>query len=309
MKVFRFLLFFVFFFLFISQTYARQYTANTAPWHCQIAYDFFGATTDDFYGARFWVFKDQFPVADIKLAAQHLVRYCCEKNLIADTGAGTKCPPKDSKGQLPDDLMYPEFDDIFNQLVDIWFRRLAGSSDEQYTEASLDDQAVERREKITAFATALYGALPGLVVEVYGTYRKIDSQDFPPVLDDGDLEKIQKDREDYWLKNKYLATCFLAKKIAGEFLSDGAAPYEPTEKVYNRCLGLANKIIGQEADYMQYVIIKQGAALLTYNTKSYADWYFVRWKLQPLLEKIAKMQTTFATVNQKINEGTKQCSM
>ncbi len=274
---------------------------------CWSLKNYFWESDDVFYSDPFASFADLYPVDDIKVAAQHLLYYCCEKNLIADTGEQSLCPAKDSWWQLPADLLYAESAYIFDHLVDIGMRRLSWSPAEQYPDAWLDPKAQERRELVVDYATKPAWAVAGSIIEAYKEYRNIQ-QPMPSVYWTYDLERYTQQWETFGLKNKFFATCYLAKELAWVFLNDYNIPYQPPKNTYNACLWLSNKVIQQEFAYTKQVLIQQSANLLQTNFATYSDSYFVRDRMQTLFNKLSILQTDFLSVSQKVNEWTQTCS-
>ncbi len=249
--------------------------------------------------------SQMYPKEDVQIAIDHLIYFCCE-NWYAKKSK--HCPPQDGDWKLLESKLYAQSPYLYDQILDIWLRRLDGDMNAQYEEAWLDKVGRERRERIRTASQLTNWLIPKTVIEKYKYLRKPWADD-----DDGfssnNITIISEKWEKYWLKNRYFAMCYISDYIESVINSDIDIDDKiKTQKQTKKCFWLVDEIIQQEFAYMKWVMIQQWARLVSHNMKTYTDEYFTRWRLQPVLEKFANMQAMFLMINQKVNEWTNQCT-
>ncbi len=246
-----------------------------------------------------------YPKQDIQVAIDHLVYFCCE-NWYAKNSK--YCPKQDEKWKFLTQKLYAQSPYLYDQILDIGMRRLDGDANTQYQEAWLDIFWAKRRKWIRNASMLTNGIAPISVTKKYKEFRKPwikDDDAFPS----SDIDTISQKWSKYWLKNRYFAMCYVADYV--EAVINPKISYNSDiklQKQTKKCFWLVQEIIEQEFYYMKRVMIQQWAKLVSHNMNTYTDDYFTRWRLQPVLEKIAKMQATFLMINQKVNEWTNQCT-
>lgn len=250
-----------------------------------------------------------YPEQNVLVALQHLHYYCCEKGEIEE---------ENCVWLSFNDMYYAQSFYLFDHLIEIGWRSLDGDANQQYPNATLSPHGVEWFQIMRKMAIAVHGAIPWVVIAYYEKFRKPEQWTFAMYIEEprktiknsNFVKWFTKkyDEEDWFgLKNKYLGMCFIVQVMSTELRWETQTSNRNNKKVINSCLERANDRIKAEFDYVKQILIQQWANLVVSSLKNYADAYFVRGRMQELLQKFGDLQWLFVTVNQKFNEGTKQC--
>ncbi len=251
-----------------------------------------------------------FPNNDIKTALQHLVYFCCENEINSVEYQKKYCPPmKDWK--LVDKKLYAESPYLYDQLLDIWFRRLDWDPTKQYSTAWLDKLWEEWRKYIQTASSLVEWIAPVSLLNKFKEYWKVEIDESLPDVPDN-IDEIKTNWNNYWLKNRYLAMCYVSKYIE-DYIKAIYWPFNFNDKALSdnntkKCVYLAKHIVDQEINYFKWVMIQQAWRFIAKAFSTYTDDYFTRGRLQDLLEEFSLMQSDFFIVNQKVNKATNQCS-
>jgi len=241
--------------------------------------------------------SDVYPKENIKTALDNLKHYCCEKNILSVDF----CPKKDNNWQFLQKRYYSQSFWLMDHLVDVWFRYLDWDTLTQYDDASLESNWTKRREFIRNHAKSINWVSPNLIIENYNVFWNSENKQIPV----HNMDQIKMNWQNWWLGNKYIATCNIAWYIQDVFLDKDNSRENSDVK---KCKEFAWQVLKNEFNYVQYVMIQQWASFIVSNLRSYTSEYFVNSKLREMLENFAKMQATFLMVNQKVQEWTSVCT-
>lgn len=237
--------------------FCSAYAAVDTSFDCGQAPSLIKSLTNGTFSTRFTeAFGDAYPVENARVAATHLLAYCCEKkwtNAEDCAGAGLATV-------LPGSLLYAESPYLYDHLIDVGFRRLDGDEATQYPDAKLDDAGKTRRKNIRDYATATNGVIPRIILEQYGMAWEVEKSIPYSSETNPDFKTISKNRSTYGLKNKYFTTCYLAQYINNGFISAHDVRESTTvgnTDLYNSCIRLANTVIEKEFNYVKFVMIQQ----------------------------------------------------
>lgn len=236
---------------------------------------------------------------DLEVAFTHLWSYCCQQKLAKNYCADSN--------NLPSEV--PESPYFFDHLVDLGFRKLDWDPAVSYQSILLDSWGAEWRKSITDLATSAEWSKPEQILAYFQKYRKPENL-FKDGSQLGCSNFSLKPSSQAWLANRYLQVCSAAACI----VQDGAFTtlwfgVTRSDTIKNNCESMAFDRYKREVDYVESVSLYQSSKILADGFHSYMSDYFLQNRRVTLMEKFADMDSSFATVVQKVMEWTKQCSL
>lgn len=213
--------------------------------------------------SNFKVFKED----DIKLAHQHLKSYCCKKWFL-----GSDCDGWWSNT--------PESPYLFDQLIDVWFRKLDGDPNLSYG-GQLDSDGKQRREEVRKLAKDPQWKNPGEILDLFNKYR--------------DVKQTWTDK----LSVKYNDTCEESRVIKMSFPQ--VFDDESLDAGYSQCLSIASSRVNGEMTYVNYVMVYKWIKYLKDAIHNYLMDYFLKEKSMMVLEKLSEVQWKLWQWVQKVN--------
>ncbi len=236
---------------------------------------------------------------DLEVAFVHLWSYCCQEKLGKNQCADSN--------NLPSEV--PESPYFFDHLIDVGFRKLDGDPRISYDALVLNSRWMERRNTITDLATSAEWSKPEQIFAYFQKYRKPENL-FKDGSQIGCSNFSLKPISEAWLANRYLQVCAAASCIVqNEAFTSLGFWVTNSNTIKNRCNSMAFDRYKREVDYVETVSLYQSSKILTDGFHSYMSDYFLQNRRVTLMEKFADMDSSFATVVQKVMEWTKQCSL
>ena len=237
--------------------------------------------TENFQGTNIeWVM----PAEAVSKALMNLKSTCCEGENMNNKEMFCIWYPKKPN---------PDSEFFYDQLLDIWLRRLDGNSDLAYN-VKLDSKGEERRKFITEAAQDKVGSITAKKVlekrNENWTRKKI-------YVDNRTITQFQDAIDNYkdqTLADRYYNICNVIWIIYEKIRTDKT-------KVINiaTCQSLINKRISDEATYTKIIAIKKSNELLHNTIQAYTQKYFVEEKMMVLLTLLNKVKSLFSTMVQQ----------
>lgn len=241
---------------------------------------------------------------DLNLARQHLAGFC---NKISQ---GNK---------IQDASEWAESPYLFDQLIDLWFRKL-----DAYSDPSLrywikpDDSGVTRQKKITdfssQFASTDTGKEPnkentiGAFITDFSTYWPTNKAGASVDTNTCTIQNYSS----LALYQKYIATCEIASCISDKaIVQDQTQTNSANSKTKigtSLCDTITTNRFITEAAYAKQLITRVGIRAITSTLSSYSQNYFIWNRRQSLFDKITLFDQYMTFVNHKVEEWTPSCS-
>lgn len=246
----------------------------------------------------------------------NLKTHCCNANLLNNN---TQMLASCSKDQLliKGRTNYPESPYLFDHLVDVMSRRL--QVDGNYEDVPADPQAQLRRKKTDQLAHAAEGTLPPALSKTYQenralqhtlllpSYNGVSKGSYQAALNEIEKTNPRFGKYEQWnLASKYHNLCqsaiYLMTLLPGDFRS------EELVLAQEICSTQMQKLIHQEAQTLEELIIHKSDLLLLQNLKSYTDEYLINTRAQRFEEKMVRMVSNLFGVMRMIPKLIPQCN-
>lgn len=224
---------------------------------------------------------------DVLQALRNLKNYCCK---LQDW-----CEEGESNWKLPQSPF------LFDQLIDVGFRKIDAFEDDLYQWVQPDEQGKERRDFIGETAKDDKWSAPWYIIQKFQEYWKIGWWDI--LICSPNYE---------WVSCRYQKACEDAQKITDYYLklSTDKSFWDRYWDYKNlACSDIVSKRINREYNYIQKIIIDESIEFMSDNIHSYAVKYFTEDSLiNWLFEKFANLQWYISQVFSKVGNGTFNCS-
>lgn len=179
----------------------------------------------------------------------------------------------------------PESPYLLDQLADVAFRKLFGDSETSYW-LKLDEKWQKRREQVRELAQDPKWTSSQRFLESYASIWK------PWEID--------------WLEYKYKSICSEIIKVRAEFMTN--FDKDKSSEFVMLCNNKTTGIINKEMTYLKVVMMWRSIKYMKDNINEYAAKYFVKTRMDKMIEKFSVLQWYFAVVTQKVSEWTENCN-
>lgn len=234
-------------------------------------------------------FSGVLPYSNLTLAYDHLLSYCCTKNLFPEWIVDcSKASPS----------VFLESPYLFDHIIDVWFRHLDVTS--AYSWQVVDSWAQAWYDFLHLSGTK---AMTPLMVQAQ--YKKFWSLNQVPLLQDegGDILNYLPLYTGFSLWDKYYNLCFVLKNWYEKILQPDSDKWpiiiwdQYTESsFYNKCMNLAEEKVGQELSFTQTSMLERSTNTLQTTIESYIITNFVQDRLSSLLDKLKSIVQLFIQV-------------
>ena len=225
---------------------------------------------------------------DMKDALTDLKAYCCQQGEITERCEGVK-----------QSTTNPQSPYMFHQLVSRWFFKLDNKID-----GSKDSKADEWKTKLKEWEESGKGNAPVTIQNTFVQTRQ-PSKRYQPRLIEQTCEIANYNQLD--MAARYTAVCMQSACITRKFFvttSDLDSRYDQTA-----CEAMARRRIETEMTYIQTLMVKKTNTLVWDTWNAYTKNYLVETRRWTLIDKFSRINESFSTVNGKVQEGTRMCSV
>lgn len=250
---------------------------------CSLAVNDSSATLDHLSITSWPLSKD-----DRSTAMSNLKAYCCQQ-WIMQNGCESVSATENN----------PESPYIFDQLVSQGFFKLDNKLD-----GNSDTKGKERKEKLTSWEESGKWVVPVVIQSTFVESRQ------PTKRQQAQLNTNTCDITNYEsldMSARYTAVCLQSACITSTFLNavwDLDQRYDETN-----CEAMARQRIDNEMSYVQTLMVQKTNTLMEDTWKTYTQSYMLETRRTTLLEKFSHINDSFSTVTNKVQEGTKMCSV
>lgn len=238
--------------------------------------------TENFKGTNI---EGVMPAKAISQALVNLKKACCMSQEMSNKE--TYCKGYINSEKYPNSLF------LYDQLLDIWLRRLDGNTDLAYG-VEPDPKGLERREFITNAAEDKDGAVTAKTVlekrDTDRTRKKIYTDNRTEIQFKDTIQNYGEQT----LADKYYNTCNVVGYVYEQLRADETKTIDITT-----CQSLINKRIADESTYTRVVMIKKSNELLHNTIQAYMQKYFIEDKMMTLMVLINKVKSLFSTMVQQ----------
>ncbi len=201
---------------------------------------------------------------------------------------------------------YPNSEFFYDQLLDIWFRRLDGNSALAY-DLEPDARGKERREFITKAAEDKVGAVTAKTVLEKRNENWTRNKILPDNRTPQEVKSmvLNYNSSQITLADKYYNMCNIVANIYDnlrndkKIIVDSASASSNKKWFLSKCQTMANNRISDEASYTKIIAIKKSNELLHNTIQAYTQKYFVEEKMMVLLTLLNKVKSLFSTMVQQ----------
>ena len=233
-----------------------------------------------------------FPPDALAKALENLKKDCCQESILDST----YCVG------YTDSIDYPQSPFLYDQLIDVGFRRLDGNSALTYGLAP-DPLGKTRRDFITQAAASGTGMTARAVMTGYQKYRsrkaflsRIDADENQTIFSNFILN--YNSPANVTLADKYYNLCQVMKDIYDKKIG-GKTIGEYNNSYYKSCQKLATKRINDEYTKTKTIMIEKSNALLHQTTLAYTQGYFIEDRMMTLITTINNIKSLFSTMVQQ----------
>lgn len=220
---------------------------------------------------------------DLETVVRHHQMACCEDVLMEDRAI---C--QQAQQEMGDcENCYPHSTYFFDHLVNVGMRKFDGIQehcDSLHISCEMNASAVrtqEWRERITEIAEDVEGYPPSLLMEEFLEYwGDMSSEDI------NDPDKIA---------NAYYGLCQEAANVRSVIWVNAVADSSSSD-LYSRCRALVEERYMQEYQYVRTLMVEKWVQYFVQNTRDYLQDYFLKWRMDELVNKYARMDNCFTTV-------------
>lgn len=248
------------------------YASLSDLYDCRMSYDYDGILKSVFEKkTKYWILERQ----DVEVALQHLNAYCCAKKYLTDN-----CGVADNE--------VPESPYLWDHLIDAVMRKLDAMDAPLWFKP--DPEAKARRDQIRKIAKQTKWETPKKIVEDFTSKWKV--------------------WEEWWMAEKYKQWCLWVSDLLDNFVktqTERAQTNENIESIKANCDIIATSRVNKEMAYVQTVMMSKWIQLLHDNLNAYLKDYFLKEKMDTLIEKFKKFSWLFGRVSQRLNEWTATC--
>lgn len=220
---------------------------------------------------KYWILERD----DVELALQHLNAYCCAKKYLINW-----CKSQNNE--------IPESPYLSDHLVDAVMRKL-DAMDVMYG-FKPDPDAKQRRQDIRQTTEKTQWDTPSAIYDKFKSTWKV--------------------WETWWIYQKYREWCDGVVEILSNMIkiqTNIDQTNETVDLVSSNCQLLATNRANKEMNYVQQVMFAKWIQMLQDNLKEYIQEYFMKKKMDVLIEKFKNFVWLFWSVAQKLNEWTSNC--
>lgn len=236
---------------------------------------------------------------DLQVAVEHLRAACCAQKAI---------PGDEFDCKNTVDLYANSFY-LYDHLIDIGLRKLDGDTELLYPWLEVDPMGWEWREKIDELANSEDGTMPlEFQTRFAQTWWVAQGIDYPDDQSMCQTMMWQVVDPEVGLSQRYYVMCGIATCISKDELWWARDSQSASSDAFNLCTQEVNDRISQEYEYVEALLLKKWAQLLSDSLNGYLHTYFVTNRLQSILEKMSNFAEYLAAVVSKVAEGTKQCT-
>lgn len=217
---------------------------------------------------------------EVEMAQRHLKSYCCAKPILTDGNdcAWAKSPSTD----------FPESPYLFDQLIDIWFKKLDWDPDRSYW-LSVDPTGQDYRKQTREKAEQREWARPEEFKNLFGSFWSNESA-----------------QSDSSLPAKYRKVCDEAYTISMSLLK--IYSMDMPETALWGCRQAAEQRIWEEKNYLDSISMVKAVKLYTDNLNDYLKEYFNKTRLTYLLEKLKTIVGNAGHVDRKATPAVETAS-
>lgn len=247
--------------------------------------------TENFQGAKIeWIM----PAKAISRALMNLKSACCEGQNI--NNKEIFCPWYPQKP-------YPNSEFFYDQLLDIWLRRLDADSALAYN-LEADSKGKDRRDFITKAAEEKDGTVTAKTILERRNTDRTRSKMYVDNRTNTQFKAAIEEYKDATLADRYYNMCNMIWYIYNWIRVDKEVVVDTisssTDNSYlAQCKAMVDKRISDENLYTKIIIIKKSNELLHTTMQAYMQKYFVQEKLMVLTTLINKVKSLFSTLVQQ----------
>ena len=258
-------------------------------------FDVYKKFTENFKGANIeWVM----PAKAISQALVNLKKACCMSQSI---NKGQYCEGYTKSENYPNSII------LYDQLLDVWLRRLDGNSELAYG-IDPDSKGKDRRDFITKAAQDKDGAITAKSIlerrNTDRTRKMIYTNDWSDI----EFTTAIQNYANRTLADRYYNLCNVVGTIYNKLRSDqttvidietcqsGFTTPDKIKKTYRK--GMDGRI-ADEATYSRVIMIKKSNELLHNTLQAYIQTYFVQNKMMVLTTLLNKVKALFSTMVQQ----------
>lgn len=179
----------------------------------------------------------------------------------------------------------PESPYLYDHLADVGFRKLFWDSKTSYW-LKLDEQWEKRREQVRKMVEDPTWKSSQQFLEAYAS-----------IWQPGNVKGLE---------YKYKSICDEIYNVRINFLTN----YERDKQsqFMTLCEYKTNDIIRKEMTYLKTVMMWRSIKYMKDNINDYASKYFVKTRMDKMIEKFSVLQWYFSVVTQKVSEWTENCN-
>lgn len=179
----------------------------------------------------------------------------------------------------------PESPYFYDHLADVAFRKLFWDDQTAYW-LKLDEKWQKRREQVRKLSEDPNWTSSQRFLEAYATSRQPGTTK--------------------WLEYKYKSICNEIYNVRLEFMTN--YDKDKQSQFITLCNYKTNDIIRKEMTYLKTVMMWRSIKYMKDNINNYASKYFVKTRMDKMIEKFSVLQWYFSVVTQKVSEWTENCN-
>lgn len=291
---------------------SSQYLTNITNWDCRFVADTMRWNFWSWVESRSGQNETIFPQASIKRALWNLKKYCCAQWILDKDGIS--CTHDEYQWSFLESTPDSKF--LYDHLVDIWFRRLDAMENLLYPDVTPDPIWEQRRKYINNKWAQLEWTTPTDMMPNFKKQWTFNINYDLAKREDGKYNQMENPSrnatipsyENRPLINRYQNMCEIAAYIYGYIIPMWWLDTYTRQNGYSSCTKLSQKIIANNIDFAQTIVLKKSSKLLYDNMDSHINKYLNQNRLIQLRSTILAITQALDAVNKKIIELVKSCS-
>lgn len=250
------------------------------------------------------------PLPALQKALDHLQAQCCALNIISQASQTCKDTRHNRKNAT-----FPQSSSIFDQLLDVQFRRLKNDLS-NYQGLPSDQNAKKRSDSLKTTFLTTDGKLPWEIIKDYNENWDFKENQLLPNYHDNDtsafLSEVRKspaltNTNNWNLRSKYLNACSISSYFSILLSTSNENLASELAKAAPLCKNLTNQLISEEISFIQNAITYKSNKLTTDTLQDYAVNYFGS-RLMYLQIQLDKVNGQLLSATRQIPKLVRSCN-